>query len=75
MDDPNLDRFVKGVNVAGKTQRDLAALKILLKNLKTAEKQNKTGEQNTTKQKISRPQLGILYRVFSVYAIFVSNLY
>ena len=62
LDDPNLDRFVKGVNVAGKTQRDLAALKILLKNLKTAEKQNKTGEQNTTKQKISRPQLGILYR-------------
>jgi hypothetical protein len=57
-----LNRFVKGVDVAYKTQYNLAALKKLLKLLKNAEKENKTGEQNTTKQKKSRPRLNILYR-------------
>ena len=66
---PLLDNFVHGVNLAVKTQRNLASLQFLLKQLKNAEQQlknaeheNVTGEKNTNKQHRTETQMSILYR-------------
>ena len=57
-----LEKFVKGVDVAYKTQYNLAALKRLLKMLKQAEQENATGDIRPTTKHSAVKRLGILYR-------------